>query len=44
MLKPYKREMNSLIVDTLPSKEDNGPKTIKPAKKKRPEKTSSESF
>ena len=44
MLKPYEGEMNSWIVDTLPSKGDNGPATIKPAKKKRPEKTLSEFF
>jgi putative SOS response-associated peptidase YedK len=44
MLKPYEGEINSWIVDTLPSKGDNGPKTIKPVKKKRPEKTLAEFF
>ncbi len=36
MLKPYEGKMTSWIVDTLPSKGDNGPETIKPVKKKRP--------
>ncbi|MHA2053439.1 MAG: SOS response-associated peptidase [Candidatus Hodarchaeales archaeon] len=44
MLKPYEGELNSWIVDTLPSKGDNGPETIKPIKKKRSEKTLSEFF
>jgi putative SOS response-associated peptidase YedK len=44
LLKPYDGEMNSWIVDSLPSKGDNGPDTIKPAKKKRPETTLSEFF
>ncbi|MHA1947368.1 MAG: SOS response-associated peptidase [Candidatus Hodarchaeales archaeon] len=44
MLKPYEGEMNSWIVDTLPSKGDNGPETIKSAKKKRPKTTLSEFF
>lgn len=44
MLKPYEGEMNSWIVDTLPSKGDNGPETIKPVKKKRPKTTLSDFF
>ena len=44
MLKPYDGEINSWIVDTLPSKGDNGPETIKPAKKRRSTKTLSEFF
>ncbi|MFW9777754.1 MAG: SOS response-associated peptidase [Candidatus Heimdallarchaeota archaeon] len=44
ILKPYEGEMNSWIVDTLPSKGDNGPATIKPAKKKSPKTTLSEFF
>ncbi|MFX1507882.1 MAG: SOS response-associated peptidase [Promethearchaeota archaeon] len=43
MLNPFEGEMNSWIVDTLPSKGDNGPKTIKPTKK-RPTKTLAEFF
>lgn len=42
MLKPYEGAMSSWIVETLPSKGDNGPETIKPAKKKRPKLTLSE--
>ncbi|MHA1977236.1 MAG: SOS response-associated peptidase [Candidatus Hodarchaeales archaeon] len=42
MLKPYDGEMISWIVNALPSKGDNGPETIKPAKKKRPKITLSE--
>jgi putative SOS response-associated peptidase YedK len=44
MLKPYGGEINSWIVNTLPSKGDNGPETIKPVKKKKPEPTLSEFF
>ena len=35
ILKPYEGEMKSWIVDTLPGRGDNGPDTIKPAKKKK---------
>ena len=44
MLKPYVGEMNSWIVNTLPSKGDNGPDTIKPVKKKKPKTTLSDFF
>jgi len=44
IFKSYEGEMNSWIVDTLPSKGDKGPETIKPARQKRPMKTLSEFF
>jgi len=44
MLKPYEGELNSWIVDPLPSKGDNGPETIKPAKKKRSSKALTDFF
>ena len=44
MLKPFQGEMNSWIVNTLPGRGDNGPDTIKLAKKKKAKKGLSEFF